>query len=152
LAISDSEGTDTPGRPAGRERTAASDVTEFEYLAGAELQCIERCQDPGKGEIPVPGSVAVKEGRGACHSPQREQVTVLPTVPPPSVIAVLFCMRAPKLPTLFTLFLPRESTPEARVLPRGMQRAGSEFTITEITEYIYFSPFKPFNEFNYRSD
>jgi len=36
----------------------------------------------------VPGSVAVEEGRGACPSPRRERRTVLPTVPPPSTIAV----------------------------------------------------------------
>jgi len=65
LAISDSESTDTPGRPAGRERTAASDAPELEFLAGAELLCSERRQDPGEGEIPVPGSVTVEEGRGA---------------------------------------------------------------------------------------
>ena len=88
LAISDSESTDTPGRPAGCERTTASDAPEFEFLADAELLCNERRQDPGKGEIPAPGSVAVKEGRGVCHSPQREQLTVLPTVPPPSAIAI----------------------------------------------------------------
>ena len=86
--MSDSEGTDTPGRPAGRERTAASDVPEFEFLAGAELLVSERRQDPGKGEIPVPGSVAVEEGRGPYPSPQWERRTVLSTVPPPSAIAV----------------------------------------------------------------
>jgi len=54
--------------------------TEFEFLAGLELLCLrERHQDPGKGEIPVPGSVTVEEG-WVCPSLQRERQTVIPTV------------------------------------------------------------------------
>jgi len=47
----------------------ASDVPEFEFLAGAELLGSERRQDPGKGEIPVPGSVAVEEEGGHALPP-----------------------------------------------------------------------------------
>jgi len=106
LTISDSESTDTPGRPARRERTTASDAPEFEFLAGAELLCRECRQDPVEHEIRVPGSVAVEEGRGAWSSPRRERQTVLPTVQPPSTIAVqLFFFPRPSKSLISDLIL-----------------------------------------------
>ena len=39
-----------------------------------------------------------------------------------------------------------------RVDSRFLVLAGSESTITEITEYTYFSPLKPRREFKYKSE
>jgi len=39
-----------------------------------------------------------------------------------------------------------------RVDSRFLVLPGSESTISEITEYIYFSPLKPFREFKYKSE
>ena len=39
-----------------------------------------------------------------------------------------------------------------RVDSRFLVLPGSESTITEITEYIYFSPSKPCREFTYKSE
>ena len=39
-----------------------------------------------------------------------------------------------------------------RVDSRFLVLPGSELTITEITEYIYFSPLKSFRQFKYKSE
>jgi len=39
-----------------------------------------------------------------------------------------------------------------RVDSRFLVLAGSESTITEITEYTYFSPLKPRHEFKYKNE
>ena len=39
-----------------------------------------------------------------------------------------------------------------RVDSRFLVLPGSELTITEITEYIYFSPLKPHREFRYKNE
>jgi len=39
-----------------------------------------------------------------------------------------------------------------RVDSRFLELPGSESTITEITEHIYFSPLKPRREFRYKSE
>jgi len=39
-----------------------------------------------------------------------------------------------------------------RVDSRFLKLPGSESTITEITEYIYFCPLKPCREFKYKSE
>ena len=78
------ESTDTPGRPAGRERTAASDAPELLRpcaASAARTRARARSQCHGPWQLK-------REGWHALHPDGRcERRTVLPTVPPPSAIA-----------------------------------------------------------------